>query len=120
MSQHDMIVAVRLTLSALFLTFFLITLLLVNIISSPQSSPLLLPQHPQQHNDGDPQNSGMLDALAGMAIKSFSGSWAYYSPYYPVAPFERPSRKGCVVSQVNIVSYDPHSYRTFVDAHSTF
>lgn len=109
MSQQD-IIAVRLTLSALFLTFFIVASLFVNVISPPQSSPALLPQHVQQHNDEDSQNSGMLDALAGMAIKSFSKSWAYYSPYYPAAPYERSSRKDCVVSQVNIVSHYSHPY----------
>lgn len=93
MSQQD-IIAVRLTLSALLLTFFIIAPLLAKIISLPQ------------HNNDNPQNSGTLDALAGMAMKSFSESWAYYSPYYPATPFERSSRKGCVVSQVNIVSHD--------------
>jgi len=119
MSQQD-IIAARLTLSALFLTFFIIASLFANIVPPPQSSPALLPQHVQQHNDDSPQNSGMLDALAGMAIKSFSESWAYYSPYHPAAPFERSSRNGCIVTQVNIVSHDSHPYNAFVDTHFAF
>jgi hypothetical protein len=111
MSRQD-IIAVRLTLSALFLTFLIIASFLANIMS--RSSPVLLPQHVQQNN------GGMLDALAGMAIKSFSESWAYYSPYYPAAPFEQSSWKGCVVSQVNIVSHDSHQCHTLVDAHFAF
>ena len=68
----------------------------------------------QQHNDDDPPNNGTLDALAAMAMKSFSESWAYYSPYYPTATFEPSTWKGCVVSQVNIVSYDSHLYSVHI------
>jgi len=104
MSRQDL-VTLRLTLSALFLTFLIIASLLANIISSPHSSQTPLPSSSQHHHDGDPhQNGGVLDALAEMATKSFSESWAYYSPYHPAAPFEGSTREGCVVSQVNIVS----------------
>jgi len=105
MSRQDL-VTLRLTLSALFLTFLIIASLLANIISSPHSSQTPLPPSSQHHHDGDPhQNGGVLDALAEMATKSFSESWAYYSPYHPAAPFEGSTREGCVVSQVNIVNH---------------
>ena len=104
MSRQD-ILTLRLTLSALFLTFLIIASLLANIVSVPRGSPTLHSQPVQQHHDDDPhQDGGMLDALAEMAAKSFSESWAYYSPYHPAAPFEGSMRQGCVVSQVNIVS----------------
>lgn len=105
MSRHD-IFTLRLTLSGLILTFLIVVSLFANIASSPRDSPTLLPPPAQQHHDDDPhQNGGMLDELAEIAIKSFSESWAYYSPYHPAAPFEGSTREGCVVSQVNIVSH---------------
>ena len=103
--QH--IATLRLTLSTLFLTFLIIASLFANFASSPHRSQTLLPPPTQHHHDGDPhRNGGVLDALAEMATKSFSESWAYYSPYHPAAPFEGSMREGCAVSQVNIVS--PH------------
>ena len=116
MSRQD-IIALRITLSALFLTFLIIASLLTNIVSSLHGSSIPHPQ-PAQHGDDPHQDGGVLDALAEMAIKSFSESWAYYSPYHPAAPFEGATRKGCVVSQVNIVSRDPYLYHIFVDIHS--
>jgi len=104
MSQRD-IVTVRLTLSALFLTFLIIASLLANIASSPHIYSTL-----QQNDDNPHQNGGTLDALAEMTIKLFSESWAYYSPYHPAAPFEGSTRRGCVVSQVNIVSHYSHPH----------
>jgi len=115
MSQQA-IVTLRFTLVALFLTFLITASLLANIISSPRSSQILLPPH---RHDG-----GTLDALAEMAIKSFSESWAAHSPYHPAAPFEGSTREGCVVSQVNIVSH--HFFHAIssgtspVDAYHTF
>jgi len=104
------IVVLRLTLSALFLTFLIIGSLLANIVSSPHGPSIL-----QQNHDG-----GMLDALAETAIKSYSESWAYYSPYHPAAPFEGSTRKGCVVSQVNIVSHHSRLRHILVDVHPVF
>lgn len=95
------ITAVRLTLFALLATFLVVASLLINPISLSQSA---LARPSQSNHDDNSQNSGTLDALAEMAIKSFSESWAYYSPYHPATPFEPSARKGCVVSQVNIVS----------------
>jgi len=81
----------------------------------------LLPPHSQKHHDGDPHR---LDPLAEMATKSFSESWAYYSPYHPAASFEDSTREGCVVSQVNIVSpqfpYAVPDGTHLVDAYPTF
>lgn len=110
MSQQD-IIAVRLALSALFLTFLIIASLLMNVASPSQSFSI-----PQQHNDDNSHENGMLDILAEMAMKSFSASWAYYSPYYPAAPYEGSPRKGCIISQANIVSRESHPYHTLFDA----
>lgn len=100
------IAAIRLALSALFLTFIIIASLLANVISSQDGSSSL-----QQHHDDDShQHNGTVDALAETARKSFSNAWAYYAPYYPAAPFDNSTREGCVVSQVNIVSH--HFYHT--------
>lgn len=106
MSQQDL-AAVRLTLSALFLTFLVTASLLASIVSPPRSFPIIQP-NPDYHHANDPhQQGGKVDALAEMAKKSFSDSWAYYAPYYPAAHFEESGRmrEGCVVSQVNIVSH---------------
>ena len=94
MSRQD-IAAVRLTLSALFLTFFVLFLLLINIVSS-------------------------LPCSIYFCRPPFSELWANTSPYYPAAPYEGSTPKGCVVSQVNIVSCDPRLCRTFFSFHSTF
>ena len=81
----------------------------------------LLPPHLQKRHDGDPHR---LDALAEMATNSFSESWVYYSPYHPAASFEGPTREGCVVAQVNIVSpqfpYAVPDDSHLVDGYSTF
>ena len=120
MSRQD-IVTLRLTLSALFITFLVIASLLANITSSLHSSSALHSQPVEQHHDDNPnQNGGMLDALAQTAAKSFSESWAYYSPYHPAAPFEGSTRKGCVVSQANIVSRDSRLHHTFLSIRSAF
>ena len=102
MSRQDL-TAVRYT-SALLLTFLITASLLANITFPPHSLPT------QQHHDGDPipdPEGGTVHALAELAKKSFSDLWAYYAPYYPAAQFQESTRtdKGCVVSQVNIVSH---------------
>ena len=96
-SQQDL-VAVRLTLFALFLTFLITASFLVSILSHPHSFPIT-----QQHDDDYPHQEG---DIAEMAKKAFSNSWAYYAPYYPAASFQESTRtpEGCVISQVNIVS----------------
>lgn len=107
MSRQDL-ASVRLTLIALFLTFLITAAFLVSIVSPPPNSPTAKPHPEQQHHDDDPhvQEGGMVDALAEAAKRSFSDSWAYYAPYYPAAPFQESmrTRKGCIISQVNIVS----------------
>lgn len=98
MSRLDDILAVRLTLSALFLTFLIFASLLASIVSPPHDSQTL-----PHHDDGPVA----IDALSQTSRKAFSSSWAHYAPYYPAATFGRSTRRGCIVSQVNIVSNQP-------------
>ena len=104
-------VTIRLTLSVLFLALLTTASPPNNVVFSLHGSSVLRP---------DRQNDGTLGALAEIATKSVLESWANTSPYYPAAPFEGSTRKGCVVSQVNIVSRDPYLCRTFVNVHSSF
>jgi hypothetical protein len=114
-SSINEITTVRLTVFALLTTSFTVASLLIDTISLSQNAPALSSQSVQQHHGDNAQSSGTLDALAETVMESFSGSWAYYSPYHPAAPFETSTRNGCVVSQVNIVSCDSRPYS--VDIH---
>lgn len=81
-------------LFALFLACFTGILLLVDAVSSPGAFP---PSRDEYHSRG----ASELDRLP---FASLWALWAYYSPYHPAGKFEGSTRKGCIVSQVNIVS----------------
>lgn len=73
-------------------------LLLVNVVSPPGRSPTLSDEY---HSRGA---TSAFNRPPSIAADPLSFYWAYYSPYHPAAKFERSTRKGCAVSQVNIVS----------------
>ena len=87
LSRHEKL-KLRLVLFAVFLVSLTGLLLLVNVVSSPYR--FFLP-HEEYRSSSD-------------SSAWTSTSWGPYSPYYPVAKFEGSTRKGCTVSQVNIVS----------------
>jgi len=81
----------RLTIFAFFVACLTGLFLFVNIVS-PEGFPASRDEYRSRGVSGSDR------------IRSLSASWAYYSPYYPAAEFDGSTRKGCVVSQVNIVS----------------
>jgi len=76
-------------------------LLLVNVVSPPDRSPTFPDQY---HSRGATSASNKPPSIAADPLSFY---WAYYSPYHPAAKLETSIRKGCVVSQVNIVSLSP-------------
>ena len=83
----------RLTIFAFFVACLTGLFLFVNIVSSPEAR---FPASRDEYRSRVVSGSDR--------IRSLSASWAYYSPYHPAAEFDGSTRKGCVVSQANIVS----------------
>lgn len=92
-------VKLRLTLFALCVASFATLLLLTNVVSPPERFSTLRDEyHSRDVISG-------LNKPSSIAKEPLSSYWAYYSPYHPAhGKFEGSTRKGCVVSQVNIVS----------------
>ena len=92
-------VKLRLTLVALCLASFATLLLLLNVVSSPERFLTLRDEyHSRDVISG-------LNKPSSITKEPLSSYWAYYSPYQPAhGKFKGSTRKGCVVSQVNIVS----------------
>lgn len=93
LSRQEKII-LRLTLSALFVACLAGLLFLVNVVASLEGFPA---------SRDECRSRGILGFDKSPSASS-STSWAYYSPYYPAGKFKGPTREGCVVSQVNIVS----------------
>lgn len=90
-------VKLRLAVFTFFGTCFTSLFLLLNVVS-PEGFPTFRDEY---------YSRGVIPDFDKTSITAgpLSSSWAYYSPYRPAGKFEGLTPEGCVVSQVNIVSF---------------
>jgi hypothetical protein len=96
LSQQEK-VKLWLTLSTFSAACFTGILLFIAAVPLPVGFPTLR----------DDYHSRSPTSRSGHVSPTTADSWASYSPYYPAGKYEQPTREGCVVSQVNIVSSFP-------------